>query len=209
MAEYTMPYFLEYSNRWGYPFYFFHSYKYVKRKEDFKFKLRLIERYFAYCEWVAWFDSDIIFTNFTVPLESFIDTRYEFLAAGPSQTGNWSLNAGALFVHDSEWTRALFAQAYALHTHDDQAALQYYLRQPTNFAKSKIIPWKALQQPYEPGNRTGRWSPGDFCVHFWGWSKALVQQFVVEQIAHLNDEKDYPFEAFELGKYRNYKPLPN
>jgi hypothetical protein len=209
MTEYTLPYFLEYANRWGYPFYFYHSFKYVSSINNFKFKLRLIERYFDFCEWIAWFDSDMIFTNFTVPLESFIDTRYEFLASGPSRKGDtWNLNGGAMFIRGSQWSRDLFAKIYPLGMYDDQTGLQHFMNQPDYFAKAKMIPWKQLQQPYTNNNHTGSWAPGDFSVHFWGKDKPLVSKFVEEQKEFLNDEKYYPFKPFELGKYREYKPLP-
>ncbi len=180
----------------------------MQRLENFKFKIRLIERYLDYCEYVAWFDSDIIFTNFSIPLESFIDTRYEFLAAGPSRTGtSWSLNAGAMFVHSSHWTRRLLTQVYALTHLDDQQALQQLLQRVEYVPRAHMLAWKQLQQPYK-SSRVGQWQRGDFCIHFWGSEKGLIAQFLTEQRLVLNRES-YPFEPFVLGKNRPVEKWTN
>lgn len=74
------------------------------------------------CEWVMWVDSDIVFTNFTMPLESVIATYAPseavdvILSREEAGCPTVHVNAGAFFVRNSEGGRKFIQDIGALYS---------------------------------------------------------------------------------------------
>jgi hypothetical protein len=116
-------------------------------------------------------DLDILITNLTIKLESFLNTTADLVFSSDMN----GLNSGVVFIRNSEWgnkfLNIMMTEGMTFHIgqNQEQTSLAYLLyREP----KDK---WECRHQKefnaflyhefYGKDNHSGQWSIGDFALH--------------------------------------------
>jgi hypothetical protein len=130
-------------------------------------------------DWLFCCDGDMIFTNFTILLNSFVGTDHHFVIAKDALM----VQAGVFLVRNSPHGRSILRRISAMQSQfrdglRDQEAIQVAMSEfPEAF---KVLPQRRLQS-YEYGlykdlggnylkaqdadGNDGQWQPGDFALH--------------------------------------------
>lgn len=136
--------------------------------------------------WAAWFDTDVLITDQSMPLHWLDSTSADFLYSADIH----GLNAGVLFVRNTDWSRQFVRkwlshrEFYKDHPNDDQSALAHLLHgEPKE--KWECLPQRTfnsyLYGEYGLTHSNGEWQIGDFALHLPGLPDSrrleIFQQF--------------------------------
>ena len=126
-------------------------------------------------EWAAWIDLDTVIMDAAVPLARFADARADVVVALDAN----GINAGVLFVRDSDWARMLLVAAWALN--DSRVpAMEYWREQAAimELARDPFILNHLWMEPQRRFTTYARFSgshgdlgtvpPDTFLLHFAG-----------------------------------------
>jgi hypothetical protein len=135
-------------------------------------------------EWAFWLDADAMITNWTIPLEHFIDNDYHFIAT----VDRYNINAGSYFIRNSKEGREFFEEVWS-HRFDEKYQKHHWHEQQCIIDlvdKYKSIMKFVSQREFnsydydfynrDHGNthdwdlfgKNGNWQPGDFVIHYPG-----------------------------------------
>lgn len=138
-------------------------------------RLRYLRRVLYHYEWVFYMDADVLITNMSAPLESFMDPAYDIIVCW--DVGNTNIQAGNILARNTSWTRAYLDEVYSyteFTTHvwvEQQAMIEYTNRHSDWKTHIKVLPQRAFNSfPAErfANHDSTYWRPGDFVVHFAG-----------------------------------------
>jgi hypothetical protein len=144
-------------------------------------RIRFIRRMLYQYEWVFYMDADVLVTNMSVALESFLDRKYDIIMC-LDFGGN--VQAGNILARDTRWTRSFLDEVYSYTQFildewvEQRAIIEYLNKHPDWKEHIKVLPQRAFNSfPVERFYNVSQaaWHPGDFLVHFAGGADLQVE----------------------------------
>lgn len=122
--------------------------------------------------WIVWMDADTIIMNLDIPLEYFIEDKYNFIIAKDIQKS--LVNSGVFFIKNCEWSQEFMEAVYAHtefihHQWWEQMGINKELEDPTIRSQTKIAPprlFNAWAAECSGGKQDMTYRRGDFLIHF-------------------------------------------
>lgn len=134
-------------------------------------------------------DIDVLITNHTIRLESFLDDEHIFFVA---HDDNHGLNAGAYIIRNAGNGKAFLRHVLAEPLEPgecEQDAMRKVLAQPLFTGFCKVLPHPSinsyLYSEYRQikSHEEGQWQPGDFVLHLPGMTnERRIEIFTSEQV---------------------------
>ena len=204
-AQYSIPSFVKYAERWGYDLYVFPVSLDTSRPTPWS-KIRAMldlmkeDKY----EWYVWLDDDIYITNPNMQLVQFINDygrQAELIVSAHKSllTTPEDINSGLFLIRNSAWSREFLQKVWDIGTYRyntekgslwDQSAICELLGTPAYRNSSEVVrlPGRIIQSQFTllfKGDKGdyGQWHPGDFAAHLAGACTA-VRADIMEQFAH-------------------------
>jgi predicted O-methyltransferase YrrM len=120
-------------------------------------------------KWIVWIDADTLVMNQGIPLEDFIDEKYNFIISKDLN----GINAGIFFIKNCEWARSFLESVYARidcisACWPEQQAIALQLENPSFSSLAKVVPQRLFNSYAEElyQGLTVSYQPGDFILHF-------------------------------------------
>eukprot|EP01134_Creolimax_fragrantissima_P007190 CFRG7190T1 len=180
----------EYAKRHGYDFYVYRDSTLGWEMEKGSWdsivtwnKVNAIPRHLQDHEWMMWIDSDAVFTNMNITLESIIEkaSDKEFLIA--DDPAGWMLNTGVMFFRNTEWTRNMIQKWWTMpkHQHNMGAEQKQLIKLLDHHDKERKM-WHLFPEcefNCLPKNRF----EGVFVVHYMGhWPDEKIAALTKENV---------------------------
>lgn len=129
-------------------------------------KLKFVRDRLAYYDWVFWSDADSLVMRSDVPLEAFLDERYDvILTHDDLGVGVHHVNTGQFFVRNTPWAGRFLDEAWGQtdFLHDrlwENRAVIHLLERRDESRKVQVVTQRRFNS--YPQN----YRPGDFLIHF-------------------------------------------
>jgi len=145
-------------------------------------KVLLIQQAFKRpdCKWVVWLDADTLIMNQGIPLENFIDEKYDLIIAHDFE----GINSGVMFFRNCEWSKIFLDKVYTHteflnHKWYEQLGIVAETNKSENTIHIKDVPQRLFNSyPVETKNSlTSTYQNGDFLIHFAGQHGVLEPLF--------------------------------
>lgn len=127
-------------------------------------KIYVIKKHLRKYKWVIWIDSDAIFTNMNITLESIIEKSENNSLLVCDDIGGWSFNSGVMFWKNNDWSHEQLKHICNMEhlTHARGAEQQQLINLLHGKSGYNIYPRKLFNQhPHE-------YEDGDFILHMMG-----------------------------------------
>lgn len=131
-------------------------------------------------DWILWADCDVLITNFSIQLESLVDSAFDLIIA--NDCNEW--NVGVFLLQNSPGGRAYMEHVWKLRDkYQDQnwQEQQAMIDLREEYAsKTKVVPQRTINaydyaafttapwRTTDPLGNDGQWQPGDFLLHWAG-----------------------------------------
>jgi hypothetical protein len=216
-AQYSIPSFIKYAERWGYDLYVFPMSLDISRPTPWsKIKAMLDLMKADEYEWYVWLDDDIYITNPNYQLIQCINdygrqadlivSAHKSLPTGPED-----INSGLFLIRNSAWSREFLERVWDIGNYRynkevgsqwDQSAICELLATPAYRGSPLVVqlPGRVIQSQFTllfKGDKGdyGQWQPGDFAAHLAG-ACTVVRADIMAQFA--NGVQGYPKVLKEL-----------
>jgi len=134
-------------------------------------------------EWVWWLDCDAVITNFNIPMQTYCNNDYDFIAT----VDRYALNNGSYFIKNSDRAKQFLKDILALedtfvdHKWPDQQPMISLIEHNDEYKNmTKLYPQRAFNSydydyyyrdhgnthDWDLFGEKGKWQQGDFVIHY-------------------------------------------